>query len=197
MYEPLIKKVKELGLEIKEVSGKVSDLQTKKTVVTEWDLKIENEITNLVKTFPGKHSIFAEELHDSYIEAENIWVMDPISNTFNFIHGLPHYSIAISHIQKGVVVFAVVYDPSTDEMFVARKGEGAFLNGKKLSVSKEEKNITVLIGPHLNPRNANRQKIIDLTDKLSEIATLRTFGSVAVHYDYLLKTDAAIFCTTV
>ena len=59
MYEPLIKKVKELGLEIKEVSGKVSDLQTKKTVVTEWDLKIENEITNLVKTFPGKHSIFA------------------------------------------------------------------------------------------------------------------------------------------
>jgi fructose-1,6-bisphosphatase/inositol monophosphatase family enzyme len=103
MYDSIIEKVKMLGAEIKEVSGNILDLQLKKTVVTEWDLKIENEIVDLIKTFPGKHSIFAEELHDSYVEAENIWVMDPISNTFNFIHGLPHYSIAVSHIQKGIV----------------------------------------------------------------------------------------------
>lgn len=194
MYDLLIKKVKELGLQIKEASGNVSDLQTKKTVVTEWDLKIESEITELVKTFPGEHSIFAEELHDSYIEAENIWVMDPISNTFNFIHGLPHYSISLAHIQKGVVIFAVVYDPSTDEMFIAKKGKGTFLNDKKISVSKEEKNITVLVGPHLNPRNANRSKIVNLTDKLSEIATLRTFGSVAIHYAYVAcgRVDVAV-----
>lgn len=194
MYDSLIKKIKELGLQIKEVSGSVSDLQTKKTVVTEWDLKIENEITSLVRTFPGEHSIFAEELHDSYIEAENVWVMDPISNTFNFIHGLPHYSIAVSHVQNGTIIFAVVYDPSTDEMFIAEKGKGAFLNGKKLTVSKEEKNLTVLIGPHLNPRNANRAKIVSLTDKLSEIATLRTFGSVAIHYAYVAcgRVDAAV-----
>jgi myo-inositol-1(or 4)-monophosphatase len=194
MYDLVIKKVKELGLELREVSGNVVDLQLKKTVVTEWDLKIENEISEFVKTFPGEHSIYAEELHSSYIKTENIWVMDPISNTFNFIHGLPHYSIAVSHIVKGVVTFAVVYDPSTDEMFFAEKGKGTFLNEKKVSVSKEEKNLTILVGPHLNPKNASRLKIIDLTEKLSEIATLRTFGSVAVHYAYVAcgRADVAV-----
>jgi fructose-1,6-bisphosphatase/inositol monophosphatase family enzyme len=63
-----------------------------------------------------------------------------------------------------------------------------------MNVSKEDKNLTILVGPHLNPRNANRSKIINLTDKLSEIATLRTFGSVAVHYAYVAcgRVDAAV-----
>lgn len=194
MYIQIIDKIKELGNQLPAIAGDITDLGLKKTVVTEWDIKIENEITAIIKTFPGEHSVFAEEVNNTYLEAENVWIMDPISNTFNFIHGLPHYSIVLSHLIKGEVIFAVIYDPSTQELFTAEKGEGAYLNGKQIHVSDRDEKLTVLIGPHLNPGNSYRLNIIKIIEELSSFGTLRTFGSVGIHYAYVAcgRVDIAI-----
>jgi myo-inositol-1(or 4)-monophosphatase len=195
MYTEIINKIKELGNQLPSIAGgDVIDLGLKKTVVTEWDIKIENEITNIIKSFPGEHSVFAEEVSNTYLNAENVWIMDPISNTFNFIHGLPHYSIVLSHLNKGEVIFAVIYDPSTQELFTAEKGKGAYLNGKKIHVSDRDNKLTILIGPHLNPGNSYRLNIIKIIEEFSSFGTLRTFGSVGVHYAYVAcgRVDAAI-----
>jgi myo-inositol-1(or 4)-monophosphatase len=74
-------------------------------------------------------------MSNTFTNSENVWIIDPISNTLNFIHGLPHYSVVLSHVYKSELLFAVVYDPSTQEMFTAEKGKGAFLNDIKISVS--------------------------------------------------------------
>ncbi|PJN94414.1 inositol monophosphatase, partial [Amaricoccus sp. HAR-UPW-R2A-40] len=63
------------------------------------------------------------------------WIVDPLDGTTNFLHGLPHWSISIALEHKGEVVAGVIYDPAKDEMFVAEKGGGAWLNDRRLRVS--------------------------------------------------------------
>jgi myo-inositol-1(or 4)-monophosphatase len=194
MYEQIINKIRELGDLLPAVSGKVNDLATKKTLVTEWDIRIEKELSDLIRTFPGNHSVFAEEISNTYIENENVWIMDPISNTFNFVHGLPHYTIVVSHLHKGEVIFAAVYDPSTQEMFSAEKGKGAQLNNVSIHVSSNEGKVALMIGPHINPGNLYALKILKIMEHLSSFSTMRTFGSVGLHYAYVAcgRVEAAI-----
>ena len=63
------------------------------------------------------------------------WIVDPLDGTTNFLHGLPHWSISIALQHKGELVAGVIYDPARDEMFVAEKGAGAYLNDHRLRVS--------------------------------------------------------------
>lgn len=194
MYKEILDTIKKLGGELPALAGETADLGLKKTVVTEWDIKIEKELTELIKTFPGKHTIFAEEISNTFTEAENVWIMDPISNTFNFVHGLPHYSIVLSHVHKGEVIFGAVYDPSTQELFTAEKGKGAYLNGKQIKVSDRTEKLVTLMGPHLNPGNSYRLTILKILESLSSFSTVRTFGSVGIHYAYVAcgRVDIAI-----
>ena len=61
------------------------------------------------------------------------WIVDPLDGTTNFLHGLPHWAVSIALEHKGEVVAAVVYDPSKDEMFMAERGQGAFVNAQRLT----------------------------------------------------------------
>ncbi len=194
MYTHLISKIKELGDALVLVAGKVADISQKKIWLTEWDIKIETELTNLIHMFPGEHVVYAEEISNTYVGSENVWIIDPISNTLNFIHGLPHYSVVVSHMHKGQIIFAVVYDPSTQEMFTAEKGKGAFLNNNKISVSNRKEDLVVLMGPSLMPTYNRRQKTLKLLDICSQIGAVRTFGSLGVHYAYVAcgRADIAV-----
>ena len=121
--------------------------------VTEVDRASEEAIIEVLRTaYPG-HSILAEESgHDANghkghpREAENIWIIDPLDGTTNFIHGFPQYAVSIALMQKGVVTQAVVYDPSRDELFTATRGRGAYLNGRRIRVSKRLRIEESLIG---------------------------------------------------
>lgn len=194
MYQKVIDKIVELGDLILPIAGNVADVGEKKSWLTEWDIKIETELTNLIKSFPGEHSIFAEEISDTYADAENVWIIDPISNTFNFIYGLPHYAVVLSHLHNGEVVFAVVYDPSTKELFTAEKGKGAFLNGKQIKASERTTELSILVGPHLTPKSPYREETLKILAAASLLGTVRTFGSLGVHYAYVAcgRIDAAI-----
>jgi len=157
-------------------------------------LKIETELTNLINAFPGEHQVYAEEMSNTFTNSENVWIIDPISNTLNFIHGLPHYSVVLSHVYKSELLFAVVYDPSTQEMFTAEKGKGAFLNDIKISVSNRAEDLVVLVGPSLMPSYSKRRRTVELLDLFSCVGAVRTFGSLGVHYAYVAcgRADIAV-----
>lgn len=104
--------------------------------VTEIDRKAEAEIVNTLRRSYPDHAFLCEEnglIGDK--DAEYRWVIDPLDGTMNFIHGLPHFSVSIALQQKGRLYQAIVYDPMRQELFTASKGEGAFLDNKRLRVS--------------------------------------------------------------
>ena len=117
--------------------------------VTEVDRAAEEAIIEVLhNAYPG-HAILAEEsggsdnLHD---ENENVWIIDPLDGTTNFIHGFPQYCVSIALQQRGQITQAVVYDPTRNDLFTASKGRGAFLNDKRIRVTKAEKIADALIG---------------------------------------------------
>ena len=121
--------------------------------VTEIDHAAEQEIIATLKGAYPNHAILAEEsgrlgiAEDANIsEADNVWIIDPLDGTTNFIHGLPHYCISIGLMQQGVMTQAVVYDPNRDELFTASKGRGAFVNDRRIRVTKRTKIDEALIG---------------------------------------------------
>ncbi len=112
--------------------------QGKHNLVTEYDLCSENHILDkIIKEFPD-HTFICEErgqVGDDNSDTVQ-WFIDPLDGTVNFAHGIPFFSVSIAAKVKGKITVGVVYNPMTDELFVAKKGEGAFLNGEKISVSK-------------------------------------------------------------
>ena len=77
--------------------------------------------------------LYAEEENNIFEHSRNIWIVDPISGTSNFIQGLPYYSIVIAHLINRKTVFSAIYNPSTNELFTAHLGKGAFLNGERIT----------------------------------------------------------------
>ncbi len=195
MYQKIINKIIELGDTLPLIAGNTLDIGKSKQWLTQKDIEIETELVNMINTFPSSHSIYAEEMHDSFVESDNVWIIDPISNTTNFIHGVPHYSVVLSHLYKGEIKFAVVYDPSNKELFTAEKGKGSFLNGKKIHVSNHKEGLFFLIGPHLNVKSPYNNKTLKVISSVSEEnTTIRIIGSLAVHYAYVAcgRVDIAI-----
>ncbi len=125
--------------------------------VTEVDHASEKAIIETLLTAYPDHAILAEESGHLVkgvaagpghrIEhAEHVWIIDPLDGTTNFIHGLPQYGISIALMQRGVVTQAVVYDPNRDELYTATRGAGAFLNDRRIRVSRRQKLDEALIG---------------------------------------------------
>jgi len=117
-----------------------------KDYVTEVDRAAEQAIIEVLRdAFPG-HGILAEESGESGPESEFTWIIDPLDGTTNFIHGLPQYAVSIAQTKNGVLEHAVVYDPNTNEMFTASRGAGAFLNDRRIRVSRRTRLNEALIG---------------------------------------------------
>jgi myo-inositol-1(or 4)-monophosphatase len=105
-------------------------------LVTEVDKKSEKCIIDMVKNQYPEHVFLAEESGLTGNNSAVKWVIDPLDGTVNYAHGVPIFSVSIAVEVNGEVVVGVVLDPSRNELFTAKKGEGAFLNGKKIAVSK-------------------------------------------------------------
>ncbi len=117
---------------VKEKAGRAN-------LVTEADLKSENAIVELINQHFPEDLILSEETKSNIpnpLLAEKLWVVDPIDGTNNFRYERNYSCVSIAYAEKGVVQLGVVYDPFRDEMFYAEKMQGAFLNGKKIFVSK-------------------------------------------------------------
>jgi myo-inositol-1(or 4)-monophosphatase len=115
--------------------------------VTEVDKAAEAVIIETLRETYPTHSILAEETGlTGPQDAEYQWIIDPLDGTTNFIHGFPQYAVSIALSHKGTLTQAVVYDPTRNELFTATKGAGAFLNDKRIRVTKRTKLDEALIG---------------------------------------------------
>ena len=117
--------------------------------VTDVDQAAEAAIIEVLHKAYPHHAFLGEEtgasanLHD---ENEYVWIIDPLDGTTNFIHGFPQYCVSIALQHRGQITQAVVYDPTRNELFTASKGAGAFLNEKRIRVTKRDKLSESLIG---------------------------------------------------
>ena len=116
-----------------------------KDFVTEVDKAAEEAIIGVLKEAYPDHAILAEESGASG-DSDYVWIIDPLDGTTNFIHGFPQYAVSIAQTHKGVLQHAVVSDPTRNELFTASKGAGAYLNERRIRVSKRVKLNEVLIG---------------------------------------------------
>jgi myo-inositol-1(or 4)-monophosphatase len=113
--------------------------------VTEVDHAAERIIVDiLLKAYPD-HAILAEESGASGA-SEYTWIIDPLDGTTNFIHGFPQYAVSIALRHRDLITQAVVYDPTRNELFTATRGRGAFLNERRIRVSRRDRLNESLIG---------------------------------------------------
>lgn len=120
--------------------GKVSyTLKGRANLVTQADVACQNAVLQIIKKNFPQHDFLAEEDGLKNTGSAWKWVIDPIDGTTNFAHTMPHFSVSVALAHKNDVVLGGVYDVCMDELFLARKGKGATLNGKKISVSKVNK----------------------------------------------------------
>ena len=105
-------------------------------LVTEIDkLSEEYLISEIRKNYPS-HKIYSEESVRDAVDAPVLWLIDPLDGTTNYSHNYPFFSVTVALVINGEVVAGGVYAPFTDELFLASKGDGAYLNGRKIEVSK-------------------------------------------------------------
>jgi len=119
-----------------------------KDFVSEVDREAERAIVEtLLGSYPD-HAILAEEgtAKGANAEAENVWIIDPLDGTTNFLHGFPQYCVSIALAHRGQVAHGVVYDPVRNDLFTASRGRGAFLNDRRIRVSKRQHLRDCLVG---------------------------------------------------
>lgn len=105
-------------------------------LVTDADQASEEFLTKeLGKRFPHTAILGEEQGLTGSRDAESMWIIDPLDGTTNFAHGNPHFCISVALAKAGRPVLGVVYDPVAKEMFTARVGDGAYLNGEPIQVS--------------------------------------------------------------
>ncbi len=122
--------------------GEVEKLQVSRKgprdFVTKTDRQAEKIIIEELNKTKKNYSFISEEIGEIINkDQENIWIIDPIDGTTNFMHGIPHFAICIALQSKKEIVSGLIFDPIKDEMFFAEKNKGAFLNNHRLRVSEK------------------------------------------------------------
>ena len=122
--------------------GEIEKLQVSKKGPTDFvsnaDIKAEKIIIEELKKAKPNYSILSEENgYDEQKDKKNIWVIDPIDGTINFLHGIPHFAISIALKSNDEIISGLIFDPIKNEMFYAEKNNGAFLNNHRIKVSKK------------------------------------------------------------
>ena len=138
----MIKAVEKASKSIIRDFGEVEKLQVSKKgphdFVTKTDRHVEKILIEELSNTKKNYSFITEETGTiKNKDKENIWIIDPIDGTTNFLHGIPHFAICIAHQSKNEILSGLIFDPIKDEMFFAEKDKGAFLNNQRLRVSKK------------------------------------------------------------
>ena len=153
--------------------------------VSEVDKAAERTIIQTILDVYPTHAILAEE-SGAQGESEYLWIIDPLDGTTNFLHGFPQYAVSIALQHNGVLTQAVVYDPTRNDLFTATRGRGAFLNDRRIRVSKRAELADSLIGtgfPYTKFTHMDAYMGI-LRDMMQKTAGLRRPGSAALDLAY-------------
>jgi myo-inositol-1(or 4)-monophosphatase len=173
-----------LDLDLIRVSSK-----GRRDFVTEVDRAAEDAIISILRTAYPSHAFLAEESSAVRTEPkpEYLWIIDPLDGTTNFIHGFPQYAVSIALEHRGQLTQGVVYDPTNNELFTASRGRGAFLNDRRLRVSRRTRLDESLIGTGLPFRAVDKldHYLAGMRRIVLETAGVRRAGSAALDLAYV------------
>jgi len=164
--------------------------------VTQVDRAAESAAIDIIRRAYPDHGILAEESGDSRgataqrghePKSDTRWIIDPLDGTTNFIHGFPQYCVSIAVEQRGRVAHAVVYDPTKNELFTASRGRGAFLNDRRIRVTKCTQLRNALVGTGFPFKELSRldQYLRQLEAIMRGTAGIRRAGAAALDLAYV------------
>ena len=160
-----------------------------KDFVSEVDRAAEGAIVDtLLEAYPD-HAILAEEgtAKGRNADADNIWIIDPLDGTTNFLHGFPQYCVSIGLQQRGQITQGVVYDPVRNDLFTASRGRGAFLNDRRIRVSRRDHLRDCLIGTGFPFRDGSYLDVYlqMMKTMIEQTAGVRRPGAAALDLAYV------------
>ncbi len=131
--------------------GEVEQLQVSikgpSEFVSTADLKAERTLrAELAKARPGYGFLMEESGGAAGSDERHRWIVDPLDGTTNFLHGIPHFAVSIALERGGVIVAGLTYNPANDELFVAERGKGAFLNDRRIRVAARRRLADAIVG---------------------------------------------------
>lgn len=164
-------------------------MKSKADFVTEVDIAAEKAIISKINNVYPKHNILSEETGEKkhFEPMDDLWIIDPLDGTTNFIHNLRHSAVSIAYYTKGDIKVGLIYNPYLREMFYAVKGEGAFLNNMKITVSAGVPFSNAIFATGFPFRH--KQKFHYYKEAFSEVllnsSGVRRFGSAALDLAYV------------
>jgi len=156
--------------------------------VTASDKKVEKILINELQEARPSYSILSEEIGQINNDKSFKWIIDPIDGTANFLHGIPHFAISIGLEHDDEIICGIVYDPIKDEMFVAEKGNGSYLNNQRMRVSSRSKLKDCIVftgGAKLESKN--KELALEEYKKFSSkiLIPIRKLGSASLDMAYV------------
>ena len=181
------------GRNLKRDFGEVENLQVSikgpGDFVTAADKKAEKTLyEELAKARPGYGFVMEESGTVEGTDKSHTWYIDPLDGTTNFLHGIPIFAVSIALEREGQLIAGVVYNPANDDMFVAERGQGAYLNNRRLRVSARRNLADCIIGcgiPHLGKRRQHPRFLTEAQILMGEVSNLRRLGAAALDLCYV------------
>ena len=176
------------GRGLKRDLGEVENLQVSVKgpgdFVSSADRKAEQTIfEELSKARPGYGFLMEERGEVEGADKSHRWLVDPLDGTTNFLHGLPFFAVSIGLEREGQLVAGLVYNPATDDMYVAEKGQGAWHNNRRLRVAARRDLSEALIGTGVAPLGKAKEHPrfkAELSNVIARVANVRRFGAVSL-----------------
>jgi len=156
--------------------------------VTNCDKKVEKILIEELQKARPNYSILSEEIGKINNDESFKWIIDPIDGTANFLHGIPHFAISVGLEHNKEIICGIVYDPIKDEMFTAEKGNGSYINNKRMRVSSRSKLKDCIVFTGGPKRDAeNRELALKEYNKFSLNISIpiRKLGSAALDMAYV------------
>ncbi len=183
----MVKAARRAGRSLKRDLGEIENLQVSlkgpANFVSAADKRAEEMLyEDLTKSRPGYGFLGEEGGAREGSDKSNTWVVDPLDGTTNFLHGIPQFAISIALQREGVIVAGVIYNPANDELYIAERGKGAFLNDTRLRVAsrKQLNECVVACGlPHIG-RGDHELSRREMTEIQNRVAGLRRFGAASL-----------------
>ncbi len=174
----------EAGKYLRESFEKRPEIEFKGDVnlVTQKDVESQRIIYSIIKNKFPNHSILKQENLNIEKDENSLWLIDPIDGTTNIAHSIPFFSVSIAFRMEGVIRVGVVYIPMLDEMYHAIRGEGAYLNNKRIWVSKEANMVRCLLatGFPYDRRHSSDNNVKNFNTFILKCQDIRRMGSAAI-----------------
>ena len=181
------------GRGLKRDFGEVENLQVSVKgpgdFVSAADKKAETTLfEELSKARPGYGFVMEEGGTVEGADKSHTWHIDPLDGTTNFLHGIPIFGISVALEREGHLVAGLVYNPAVDDLFVAERGQGAYLNNRRLRVSARRQLADCVIGcgiPHLGKRRTQPRFLTEAQVVMGQVSNLRRLGAAALDLCYV------------